>query len=397
MGVHPDNLQLGAVAPGSNAKIQKLPERKACTIRLATMYDPLPDESTPSGDSLRDRERLSLSAPPPLPVDSPSPPQAAPIHSAAASPAMPPAVQPPVRDRIVVLGRRRAGKTVFLARMYERLWNSTGHLHMAAVDGQSHLALIRQLDAIQRRTWPASTESISHLKLEVSFKNQRYLMVTLDYPGEVFRRAFMEESDEPAVRELLGNLDRAAAAIVLVDPGVRFEGDLMEHADQDFGLVAAINRIRSWPGAESIPIALAVTKCDRYRTEIEAQGGLALFVKNAYTNLYRAALGGRRRGMIFACAAISSQRDGLGNDVPDPRKPPRGVVESLEYCLEGMSARRMEREREAEAQAQREHYEQLRQVAAEADQSMSRLTLALVGGGVGLLLLTAIIMWIVLA
>ena len=36
----------------------------------------------------------------------------------------------PTRDRIVVLGRTRAGKTIYLSRLYEQCWHGNGPLHM---------------------------------------------------------------------------------------------------------------------------------------------------------------------------------------------------------------------------------------------------------------------------
>ena len=47
------------------------------------------------------------------------------------------------RDRIVILGRRKAGKTVFLARLYEQLWNAhPSGLTMRTLEGTGHVALM---------------------------------------------------------------------------------------------------------------------------------------------------------------------------------------------------------------------------------------------------------------
>ena len=304
---------------------------------------------------------------------------------------------PVLRDRIIVLGRRRSGKTVYLARLYERLWTSRGEMHMAAVDGQTHLGLLAQLDAMEKKRWPASTETLSHFTIDITYKGEKFLMVAFDYPGEVFRRAFMEGSDEPAVRELLDNLDRAAAAIVLVDPGVVFGGDRIEQADQDFGLVAAIKRIREWPGAESVPVAITLTKCDRFREELDNAGGIAQFVKERYSNLHRTAFQGGRRGMVFACSAVSSKKDGLGREIPDLSKPPKGLIEPLQYCLEHMRARRVQLGRQEQQRAIRQAHDAMQAAEAEADRRMSVLTAWLVGGGLLVVALGGIIAWKVLS
>jgi hypothetical protein len=342
-----------------------------------TTYDVEPDPRAPS------------SASPPLPEP---PPPSVPAASPAA-----PSGGPMLRDRIIVLGRRRSGKTVYLARLYERLWTSRGEIHMAAVDGQTHLGLLSQLDAMEKKRWPASTETLSHFKIDITYKGEKFLMVALDYPGEVFRRAFMDGSDEPAVRELLENIDRAAAAIVLVDPGVMFEGDRIEQADQDFGLVAAIKRMRDWPGAESIPVALTLTKCDRYRDELDRAGGISRFVKDNYSNLYRCAFQRGRQGMAFACAAVSSKKDGLGREIPDLSKPPKGLIEPLQYCLEHMRARRVEVGRREREEAVREAEEARQVEEAEADRKLSKLTAWLVGGGLAVVVIGGVIAWKVLS
>lgn len=289
-------------------------------------------------------------APPPLPFSVPPVPAAAGATPAAPAPAPGGApagaaalpAGPLLRDRIVILGRRKSGKTVFLARLYERLWNSKGHIHMAAVDGNSHVQLLKEIDAMSKRQWPAATEGLRTFKLEVTFHGQKFLLLAPDYPGEVFRKAFMENSDEPLVRELLDNIDRAAALIVMVDPSVALQTDLIQQADQDFGLVAAVNRLRDWPGAEHVPVAVVVTKCDRYREAIEAEGGFSRFVRDRFFNLYRAAVRDSRVGMAFACAAVRTRRDGLGAEIPDLTKAPKGLIEPLEFCLTQMQRRKRE-------------------------------------------------------
>ena len=348
-------------------------------------YDIEPDLSAKSPRTSENGDVGGAAAPPPPPIAS-APPLSVPSGGS-----------PPLRDRIIVLGRRRSGKTVYLARLYERMWNSKGEIHMGAVDGQTHLGLLSQIDAMSKRSWPASTEALSHFKIDITYQNEKFLMVALDYPGEVFRRAFMEGSDEPAVRELLDNVDRAAAVIVLVDPGVMFEGDMIEQADQDFGLVAAIKRIRDWPGAENVPVAITLTKCDRYRDEIEAAGGISRFVKDKYANLYRAAVARGRAGTVFACAAVRSKKDGLGREMPDLSKTPKGLVEPLEYCLKQMRGHRAQRRLEAHAEDQRRAVEEAQMVEAELDRKMSMLTTWLIGVSILFVLAGGGIAWYVLS
>jgi hypothetical protein len=264
---------------------------------------------------------------------------------------------------------------------------------MAAVDGLTHVSLLEQVDTMEKRRWPASTEKVSHFKIDLSFEGEKYLMVALDYPGEVFRRAFMEGADEPAVRELLDNVDRAAAVIVLVDPGVAFDGNRMNDADQDFGLVAAIKRIRDWPGAEDVPVAITLTKCDRYRTELESEGGITAFVRKHYPNLFRAVFQGGRNGMVFSAAAVRVRTDGLGKEAPDLTKPPLGLTEPLEYCLKMIRERRAARAR-ADQKAFLEQ-RRVEQAAAEAaaDQRTARFHAMLIVGCILLVVVAGVVAW----
>ena len=247
------------------------------------------------------------------------------------------AVEPRVRDRIVVLGRRSAGKTVFLSRLYGMLWQAQGDLRMSAVDGPTHIRLIEDLDTMSRKRWPASTEGLSSYAIDITYRGSTVLLITPDYSGEIFRQAFMLGQDNPLVRDLLSNIDRAAALIVLLDPGVALDGGMVERADQEFGLTAVVKRIRDWPGGQDVPVALTVTKCDRYRFRIVREGGVVPFVKFHFRNLVDAARIDHGRVHVSAAAAVRSTTDGLGREIPNLDRPPVGIVESLEYCLDSMA------------------------------------------------------------
>ena len=61
------------------------------------------------------------------------------------------------RDRIVVLGRRGAGKTVFLARLYEALWQKREGLLARAVDGVAHQRFMECVARMEAGQWPEAT------------------------------------------------------------------------------------------------------------------------------------------------------------------------------------------------------------------------------------------------
>jgi hypothetical protein len=283
---------------------------------------------------------------------------------------------------------------VYLARLYDDLFRDVrGQLHMATEFGQDHLALQEHIDSMTRRTWPASTERNTPFRINVTYQKEKFLMVVLDYPGEVFVNAFMKGIDGPAERELRDNVRRAAAIIVLVDPGVALEGGVMDNADQDYGLPAAIRASREWPGGEAIPVAVTLTKWDRFKVAIEEHGSAEAFLAKKYPNLHAAACGNNAWARVFGCAAAHTKVDGLGHEVPDLSRPGHGLREPLQYCLEEI---RKERERQ---RARREQERTVRNAAqaerliAEEERRANILTFLLLGGAVVTVAVAFVIFW----
>ena len=247
------------------------------------------------------------------------------------------------RDRIVILGRRRAGKTIFLARLYEQLWNSSGLLHMRALSGDSHMACMDVIEELRAGRWPASTLGARYTDIEISFNGSKRLLVALDYPGEVFRQAFVENVDTEDTRVLIDHVDRAAAVLVLLDPSIADSASTSEVVDDDYGMVQAIHRIREGPGGENVPIVFVLTKCDVNKYLLRDQGGLRSFVATHYANLLRAV----GRFKVYACAAVRAIPTADGEQTASLEKPPIGVIEPLQYCLEQMAEQeRVQRENE---------------------------------------------------
>jgi len=265
---------------------------------------------------------------------------------------------------------------------------------MKASDGPTHKALTEQIDLLANKKWPAATLRSSHLTFELTYKKrEKFMMVSLDYPGEVFRRAFMEDITQGAERELLNNIDQAAGVLALVDPGVMLTGSRLEQADQDFGLVQAIERIHSTPGGEWVPIAIVLTKCDRYKAEIMAGGGLGRFVKDRYPNLCRVARGSHSVATIFPCSAIRCKTTGLGQEVPDLAKPPWGLEQPLMHCVERIRQQLAVETRDARLQAQTERAQEISQANQAAEQHQSRLAFWVILIGIVVVVGGAIVAW----
>jgi len=253
-----------------------------------------------------------------------------------------------MRDRIVILGRRASGKTVYLARLYHRLFQGMQGWSMEARDGPSHMRCISAMEELMRGQWPAATSETSSLDLDLGFPGGTERLVALDYPGEVFRRAFLEELSGPEVSALIDHVDRAAAVILLIDPGSVIGVHASPSPEDDFGMIQALRRIRRAPRGADVPVALVLTKVDAFAAPIRAAGGVKGFVERHYPALVRSATGAR----VFGCAAARMVVDPMGRRLPQVRGEPEGVVEPLIWCLT-----RMGRLRRGEAmdQHRREH------------------------------------------
>jgi GTPase SAR1 family protein len=315
-----------------------------------------------------------------LPVDAAGIPQASPIEAK-------------VRDRIVVLGRRKAGKTIFMSRLYEQLWRSDGDLHMRAVSGTDHLYFLRNIKELQEGRWPAATGGSTYAAIEIEYLRRKHLMVILDYAGEVFQRAFVEGIVDDSSSELLDHVDRAAAVILLVDPSVAMTGELEEFADDDFGMASAIRRIRDWPGGKQVPVALVLTKIDQSKRRLEQVGGLVAFVRKYYGPLLRT-IGNVK---VFGAAAVRQGEDGLGKAVPEMRKPAVGIVEPLTYCLRRLEIVARESEEHQRQIESARRIESIRQAEAEAQQRSNLMwTVFWIGVPLLLVIVAAITLFIVL-
>lgn len=329
------------------------------------------------------------------PLDPPAPP---PPSSAAAPP------QGHVRDRIVILGRRRSGKTIFLARLYEALWNKcvfvdgkllkpgtepTGgnveRMSCRAMAGASHMHFMRMIDDMRSGRWPAATAGYHAADIVVEHKGEEFTVTALDYPGEVFHRAFLQDADTPDAVELKATVDRALAAILLIDPAVVAAGGVEAH-DDTFGLMQAAARIRAGANGDGVPIAIVFTKADVNKSFLKEAGGVREFAHKHFAQLFSAV----ERTAVFPCAAVREKRNALGKTIPDVSRSSDNVVEPLRYCLDSvLQSRKSERRREARRvqEAEREADE----IAEEVESQHSNVGWIVFAVAVALLMLTVLV------
>ena len=237
------------------------------------------------------------------------------------------------RDRIVILGRRGAGKTVFMARLYELLWRQTYGLMARALDGMAHQRFMDVLARMEQGQWPEATLAQSWADLEVRYGTRTWTMRLLDYPGEVFRRAFVENASDEAATMLRDHVDHAAAVLVLVDPVAALEGSVEATVDAEFGLSEALRRVHAGAGDVDVPVALVLTKCDVALPYVRASGGSRDFVEQHLPGLVRD--GGLFR--VFAASSVRSRPDALGQPRPATEKDALGVLEPLQWCLKRLA------------------------------------------------------------
>lgn len=270
-----------------------------------------------------------------------------------------------VRDRIVVIGRRQAGKTVFLTRLYKNCWDGKSGIRMVCSSGPDHTMFIQQYADMEKGIWPAATNVSRYFTIDVSKEGVTIPMVVLDYPGEVFTKAFSRDDDDELTRELKDHIDRAAAAFIVVDPGVAMHGETLEKVDDDYGISKAISRVRETPSGVKVPIAIVMTKCDMHKKNIlkimdregmkepGKGGGLKRFLEKYFTSWFFS-LGDKKYYHIFPTAAIRTRSDVRGNTIPDMTKPSLNIEDPLIWCFEKVAK---QRSREQRSQQSRERSE----------------------------------------
>ncbi len=267
------------------------------------------------------------------------------------------------RDAILVLGRRRAGKTIYLATLYALLWKSVTGLTMKALSGPTHKLLMAVMDQLRKGEWPEATLGTRQLEFEIAYRGRTHLLVAFDYSGEDFRRAFLEEdTDSLEVKKLLNYVDRASAVILLVDPEIAVRGDYEAVADDDFGMVQAVQRIRNWIGGDEVPVVLTLTKGDRNRELIRSHGSAKEFVIRHYPALVRTL----KHLAVFTVSAVQETPGATGKVIPSSAATPVAVDKPLLYCLDELERR--EKQKDMETAHQAELAAQHRQETLEAEE-----------------------------
>lgn len=226
------------------------------------------------------------------------------------------------------------------------------------------------------------------MEFEVKYQGQTRILVALDYAGEVFRDAFVnDDSSSPQAKALLTHIDRAMALMLLVDPAVASGEDIEARVDDDYGMVQAVQRVRDWPGGDQIPIVLLLTKADQNRHLFPDREATRRYIAEHYRPLMRT-LGSFK---AFHVAAVQSQEDG-GRQRPKHDSQPVNVVEPLKFCLDKIAQAEQQQRIEEELAAQRKAQARAEAYALELERRAERASnWRLFGVVVAILLVGAVV------
>lgn len=238
-----------------------------------------------------------------------------------------------IRDRIVILGRQGAGKTVYLSLLYDLLWKSKGDLSMKALHGEHHREFIKTVVGLRQGRWPAPTTSNRRAYIEITHKGESRLTVAMDYSGELIEKAFVSEDETDEVRELLDQLDHAAAVVLFIDPEdvVGPKANIDSTVENDFGIVQAMTRLRGWAGGADVPIVLVLTKVDHTGPLLKEHGGTDAFVRKFFPKLIRTT----RNLRVCKVSAVQTTKERKSEIKAD--FVPRNLEMPLRYCLDKIS------------------------------------------------------------
>ena len=237
------------------------------------------------------------------------------------------------RDRIVILGRQGAGKTVYLSLLYDLLWRSKGDLKIKAVHGEDHREFMKTALGVREGKWPGATASNRRAYIEISRRKENRLMVAMDYSGELIEKAFVAEEDTDEVRELLDHLDHAAAVMLFIDPAqvAGSKASIDSSVENDFGIVQGVARLRTWAGGVDVPIVLVLTKVDLTGPLLRQHGGTDGFVRKFFPKL----IARTRNLRVCKISAVQTAKNGEGQIKRD--FVPTNLEMPLLYCLDKIS------------------------------------------------------------
>jgi len=211
---------------------------------------------------------------------------------------------------IVMLGHSQAGKTSYMAAMYDTMVAGVGGFTVKAERPEDHRALIRNARRLQAGTFPAASDRRTIYQLGLLHEGSPVLdFVWRDYRGG----ALTEKSDSPQAIQLREDVAKAGGLVLMID-STELIGGLRSMA-RVRPLVATAIRLLG-ERRDVLPLVIALTKWDLVRaTEAKTQRA----ADEAFGSLI---------------AAVRGDQHVLGALVPVAcGRQPLNVVQPVLWCL----------------------------------------------------------------
>jgi GTPase SAR1 family protein len=179
------------------------------------------------------------------------------------------------RNTVLVIGRQAAGKSVYISRLFRELDEHNEHtqkkyeMTMSTKEFSTRELLNSKIRQLEMGEWiSANAGQTERMAFEIRTPEKNIKFLYLDYPGELFSRAFYEGLNGSDQEEFRSHLSRAQALIILIDPTSlsrkieQHEDARSEREDNTQGLVNMLREL--WEGAlvAQIPVLLLFTKGD---------------------------------------------------------------------------------------------------------------------------------------
>lgn len=268
--------------------------------------------------------------------------------------------------KVAIVGVEGSGKTVMLAGLgdlYTRA-DEKGYF-LAPKDFTTSAYVADLMGRLRSGVWPAATADDMFQSLEWTLRRRSDVggrptdiceLSCLDFPGEVYRKAFVEtDGSRPdgmlrQVEALWNYIERADSLIVLVNlSDVIAQGLANRRVHESIWVTSAILEValKERPGRVIPRTAIVLSQADNYEATIRECGGAKGTLEKYLPHVYNS------YGWldVFAASAIDkTDLDANGHVVPDPGFTSEGLRPIMDWLLlDGFSRPNDKRKSGAEA------------------------------------------------
>lgn len=308
-------------------------------------FEAAPEESLfpETEDALESEDELPNPMPPPPPIDT------EPESSESTE---------QVRDSVLIVGRAGSGKSVFLGRLYGALqMRSQRAMQDYGLELQAYptsLPYLEQLlHELETGQWPANTKGFTEVALTARWAGGQADIHYLDFPGEIFSRAFTLGRSGPQEDTLISSIERAKHLLVLIDPQelISFKDRMLVDVDSTEsrgksaaldntnGLAQLLHFLRSSESGQLVPVTFLLTKADSRRALLAANLSRSYGSKNWNKDLFGELLPSlislvpsKLRHTDWV-SAVDEHRSADGESRPDIMSSPGHVIRAFKRAL----------------------------------------------------------------